>query len=403
MLAYSDTHIIRLSASCMLVFFMTIPGIALFYGGLVQQKNALSIYAQCIAVTAISSIVWILLGYSLAFPLGSQFVGFIDNPYWSTIRQIRFHPLQSKEMFFALHVLYQMCFAVITLAIIVGGFAERMKFLATLIFTPIWLLVVYCPIAHWIWGGGWLQRLGVLDFAGGTVVHVNAGIAGLIAALMVGQRKHKHNNPYSISLVTIGASVLWIGWFGFNAGNARTISESIIAFSNTQLAPMGSIVAWMLTEWWHRKKPSARGLLFGMISGLVAITPSSGYCSPALAIVVGIFSGFICYWATNLKKIFGYDDALDVFGIHGVAGIFGALLTAIVANKALYGIGYAIKISFWGQLGLQALSVAATLMWSGCCTFIILWIMQKIMGLRVTQAVELEGLDFHEHGESLNK
>lgn len=399
----SEAHVVWVMISTLLILFMTIPGIALFYGGMVQRKNVLSIYAQCVTIAAIVSIIWFFFGYSLAFSSSAGLLPTVINHFQSlgtTQGTLGLFPQKNAQ--YMLHVMFEMGFAIITVAIIVGGFAERMKFSVSIIFITIWLVIVYCPVAHWVWASdGWLRKLGMLDFAGGTVVHLNAGIAGLIAALMLGQRRIKHNSPHSLSLVTIGTSILWFGWFGFNAGSANTIPQAILAILNTQLAPAGAALGWMATEWLHRKKPSARGLLFGVITGLVMVTPMAGLCSPPVALIGGIVAGFICYWATTLKRFIGYDDALDAFGIHGVAGILGAVLTGVAVSAAIDGIGYGQGITMMDQVGIQLLGVLSVLMWSGCCSFIILYVLEKTIGLRVVEKVEMEGLDYHEHGEVL--
>lgn len=384
-----DAHVLWILISAILVIFMTIPGIATFYGGLVHRRNVLSIYSQCVAMASIASICWLLFGYSITYHFSEWHV-------WSLIEGWRDFPLSDIKRL--VHLFYQMGFAMITVVIIIGGFAERMKFAAALMFTPIWLLLVYCPIAHWMWGGGWLQRLGAMDFAGGTVVHLNAGIAGLVAAIMVGERQFKRDNPHSLSIVTIGTSILWVGWFGFNSGGAETFRGTVLALLNTQFAPAASALTWMFVEWCHTKKPSMSGLLFGVISGLVAITPTAGYCSPYSALLLGVITAPICYLAVHMKRWVRYDDALDAFGIHGVAGIVGALFTGLLAAKGLGGTGVmANNVAM--QLMVQVVAVAATLIWSGSWTFVILWLVNKVVGIRVPVQQEEEGLDIHQHGE----
>lgn len=396
---YTHAHMVWIMTSGVLVIFMTIPGIAIFYGGLVHHSNVLSIYTQCLAMAAIASIVWLLFGYSLSFGAG-DLKTHLSIGNWSLFSaNINLEPKHAR---FSLNTLvdlfYQMGFAMITVVIIIGGFAERMKYSAAILFTPLWLLLVYCPIVHWVWGGGWLSQIGAMDYAGGAVVHMNAGIAGLVAAIMIGRRKTTIKRHYNLSIVTIGTSILWVGWFGFNGGSAHSLNMTVVSLINTQLAPSAAALSWMLIEWLHQKKPSARGLLFGVISGLVAITPMAGFCSIITSIFIGFLSAPVCYYAIKLKKIIGYDDALDAFGIHGVAGIFGALATGIVVSPTLGGIGYMTK-SMLGQLGAQFTEVFAVFIWSGCCTFIILWILNKWIGLRVPEAIERSGLDMHLHGE----
>ncbi|MDF1794925.1 MAG: ammonium transporter [Coxiellaceae bacterium] len=394
----SQMHFVWMLTCGILVIFMTIPGIAIFYGGLVYHANVLSVYTQCLAMAAIASIVWVIIGYNLSFGFGdfkTQLLLGTWSIFASHSSPDQFSTTQINTL---VDLFYQMGFAMITVVIVIGGFAERMKLSASLIFAPLWVIIVYCPIAHWVWGGGWLAQLGTMDFAGGTVVHMNAGIAGLIAAIMIGERKKKSNPHYSLSIVTIGTSILWIGWFGFNGGSATTLKGTAVALINTQIAPAAAALSWLVTERLHNKKSSARGLLFGVISGLVTITPMAGFCSVFSAIIVGLIAAPVCYFAINIKKIFGYDDALDAFGVHGVGGILGALLTAFVASKSLGGSGN-LTGSIIGQLGAQLSAIITVLVWSGCCTFIILWVIKKITGLRVPEAAEKEGLDIYQHGE----
>jgi ammonium transporter, Amt family len=382
-------HTFWVMLSGILVIFMTIPGIAIFYGGLVHRRNVLSVYTQCLAMAAIASICWLFFGYALTFGAGQSY-GYLFFGRWTIITLQNGHYL--------VHLFYQMGFAMISVVIISGGFAERMKLSAALAFTPLWLLLVYCPIAHWVWGGGWLEKIGAMDFAGGTVVHLNAGIAGLVAAMMIGRRKVKPGKPHSLSIVTIGTSILWIGWFGFNSGSAHDFKSTIMALINTQFAPSAAALTWMAVEWAHRKKPSARGLLFGVITGLVAITPAAGYCTPFLAMAIGIISAVVSYFAVHLKEYFGYDDALDAFGIHGVAGIVGALLTGVVASHMLGGSGLHTGNMFT-QLMAQCVAIISVLIWSGSWTYLILWGIKKTIGLRVSEDGEEQGLNIHEHGE----
>ncbi|MDF1760563.1 MAG: ammonium transporter [Coxiellaceae bacterium] len=393
----SNAHLFWILICGILVIFMTIPGIAIFYGGLVYRANVLSVYTQCLAMASLASIVWVLIGFHLSFGTGDfkiqLMLGNLSLFSSTAGSRNQIHLVNSLTDLF-----YQMGFAMITVVIIIGGFAERMKLSASLLFAPLWIIIVYCPIAHWVWGGGWLQQLGSMDFAGGTVVHMNAGIAGLIAAIMIGERKHKSNPHYSLSVVTIGTSILWIGWFGFNGGSAHTLKGTVIALINTQIAPAAAALSWLITERLHNKKSSARGLLYGVISGLVVITPMAGYCSLICAIIVGLISSPVCYFAINMKKIFGYDDALDAFGIHGIAGMLGALLTGITVSKSLGGVG-TLNSTIIGQLGAQLSAIITVLLWSGCCTFIILWGIKKTVGLRVPEIAESEGLDLHQHGE----
>lgn len=395
-------YVVLMIQCTVLVLFMTAPGIVLFYGGMVQRKNVLSIFAQCMAISALVSVFWLLIGYSLVYGKGNIWSEIASNlQLFSVDHSKLLHNAAQLDAARMIKMVYQMGFAIISVVIIIGGFAERMKFSATLIFAPLWLLIVYCPIANWVWGNGWLQQMGVMDFAGGSVVHINAGIAGLIAAIMLKERKHKHNEPNSLVLVTMGTGILWIGWFGFNGGSATSLYTATLAILNTQVAPAAAAMTWMFVEWIHRGKPSARGLLFGIISGLVAITPAAGYCSPIAALVLGVLSSLVCYAATLIKNKIAYDDALDAFGIHGVAGIMGSLLTGLVASTLFGGVGYAPGVNMLGQLSIQFLDVFAVLIWSGACTYVILWLIQRFHGLRVSEEVEAAGLDQHEHGESV--
>lgn len=384
-----------------LVLFMAMPGLVLFYGGLVQRKNVLSTFAQCIVITAIVSVLWLLVGYSLVFGQHGFFSNFIGHFSILGINHVSFYPPSPQDLHNMLHLFFQMGFAIITLVIIIGGFAERMRFSAVLLFAPLWLLIVYCPIAHWVWGGGWLDKLNMMDFAGGTVVHINAGVAGLVAAIMLRHRRHMHSAPNSLALVTIGTSILWIGWFGFNGGNAHNMLHAILAMINTQVSAAAAALSWMMVEWIRYQRPSARGLLMGAIAGLVAITPAAGYCSPVTAIVIGLIAGAVCFGGTQLKYIIGYDDALDAFGIHGFAGIIGSILTGIVTSTVFGGLGFPHHVNLMGQLAIQLLGVLAVIIWSATWTFVILWCIQKWHGLRVSETVEMEGLDTHEHGENL--
>ncbi len=395
----SSTHYNWIMICGILVIFMTIPGISMFYGGLVYRTNVLSVYIQCLAMAALASITWVVFGYGISFGVGDLKTQLLLGT-WSLFNT---HPTNHsswgrQEINTLVDLFYQMGFAMITVVIVIGGFAERMKLSAAMIFAPLWVLIVYCPIAHWVWGGGWLAKLGAMDFAGGTVVHMNAGIAGLIAAIMIGERKQKNNRHYSLSVVTIGTSILWIGWFGFNGGSANTISDTVIALINTQLAPAAAALSWLAVEKLHHKKASAKGMLFGVISGLVVITPMAGYCSMFVAIIVGIVTAPICYLATNIKNMIGYDDALDAFGIHGVAGTLGAFLTAFAVSKSIGGVG-ALTGSMIGQIGAQLGAIIAVLVWSGCCTFVILWVLKKTIGLRVPEHAERQGIDIYQHGE----
>ena len=287
----SDSELVFKMLCTTLVIFMALPGIVLFYGGMVQKKNVLSVFARCIVMTALVSVLWLVFGYNFTFlPNASWLNAIVGHFFFIGVQRASFYPPSPATASNMIDMIYQMGFAIIAVVIIVGGFAERMRFSATMLFTPFWLLLCYCPIAHWVWGGGWLSQLGALDFAGGTVVHINAGVAGLVAALMVKQRQKMTYQPNSLVLVTIGTSIIWIGWFGFDAGSANSILYGLLALINTHVAAASAALGWLTIEWMHHRKPAARGLLFGAIAGLVAITPAAGYCSPVLAVVIGLYA-----------------------------------------------------------------------------------------------------------------
>ncbi len=396
--------------STALVLFMTIPGLALFYGGLVRVQNVLSVLMQCFALTGLITIIWIICGYSLAFntagmeagklTLGS-FVGGLGAMFLSGVGVDSLSGSIPETVF----ITFQLTFAIITPALIAGAFAERMKFSAMLIFSVLWSIIVYAPLCHMAWGGdGSLfgDILGALDFAGGTVVHINAGIAALLAAIMVGKRIGYGTSampPHSLTLTVVGASMLWVGWFGFNAGSAAAADGAAgMAMLVTQISTAAAAITWMFVEWAVHRKPSALGIVTGAVGGLVAITPASGYVGPMGALVIGIVSGIVCYWgATSLKSKLGYDDSLDAFGVHGIGGIVGALLTGVFAAKGLGGVG--LDNGIGAQLWAQFLSVVITLVWSGVLSFIILKIIDATVGLRVEEDEERMGLDLSQHNE----
>lgn len=386
--------------STALVLMMTIPGLALFYGGMVRKKNVLATAMQSFAITALITVIWYVVGYSLAFSDGGAL-----NPYVGGLANFMHNGISADTLSGTIPTYvfsaFQMTFAIITPALIVGAFAERMKFSAMLIFTGLWSIIVYAPIAHWVWGGGFLSGLGVLDFAGGTVVHINAGVAGLVAALVIGKRKGygevnmaPHNLVYSVT----GAALLWVGWFGFNAGS-ELAADGVAgaAMMNTQVATAAAALAWMFVEWAVVKKPSVLGIISGAVAGLVAVTPASGFVNPTGALIIGIVAGVVTYWsAAHLKKMLGYDDSLDAFGIHGVGGIVGALLTGVFADKAIGGTDGSI-----GQLIIQAEGVIATIVWTAVASFVILMVTKALVGLRPSEQEEEEGLDVVLHGESV--
>ncbi|WP_343578105.1 ammonium transporter [Pseudomonas sp.] len=398
--------------SSALVLLMTIPGLALFYGGMVRAKNVLSIMMQCFAITALISILWVVYGYSLAFDtVGMEkgvvnfasFVGGLDKAFLSGLTNTG---LTSAAALFpeSVFVMFQMTFAIITPALIVGAFAERMKFSALLIFTALWFTLVYAPIAHMVWSGdgGLLWDWGVLDFAGGTVVHINAGVAGLVAALVMGKRKGYPNAamaPHNLGYTLVGAALLWVGWFGFNAGSAAAANGTAgMAMLVTQIATAAAALGWMFAEWITHGKPSALGIASGVVAGLVAVTPAAGTCGPMGAIVIGLAAGVICFFAaTSLKRAIGYDDSLDAFGVHAVGGIVGALLTGVFAAPALGGFGTVTDIG--AQLFIQFKGVAFTIVYTAIVSFVILKVLDLLMGLRVSEEEETMGLDLSLHNE----
>ena len=385
-----------------LVLFMTIPGLSLFYAGMVRAKNVLSVLMQCFAITALMTILWALYGYSIAFGGEGAYWGGIDKLF---LRGVTVDSL-SGSIPETVFMTFQMTFAIITPALIVGAFAERMKFSAMLWFMGLWLTLVYAPITHWVWGdGGWLGDLGILDFAGGTVVHINAGIAGLVAALVLGKRKGYPTSPmppHNLGYTMIGAAMLWVGWFGFNAGSELAADGTAgMAMAVTQIATAAAALGWMFCEWLSHGKPSALGIASGAVGGLVAITPASGYVGPMGALAIGIAAGAGCFLAaTNLKRKIGYDDSLDVFGVHAVGGIIGALLTGVFAAETLGGVGFGSGISSIGeQIQTQALGIIATIIYTGVVSFILLKVIDGVMGLRVNEEQEAEGLDVALHDE----
>ena len=391
-----------LMTSTALVLFMTIPGLALFYAGMVRAKNTLSVMMQCFAIAGLVSVLWVLYGYSFAFGGSGAFWGGLDKLFLSGVTRDSVTGTVPEVVF----IVYQMAFAIITPAIIVGAFAERMKFSAMLWFTGIWLTVVYVPVAHWVWvDGGWLHEMGVLDFAGGTVVHINAGVAGLVAALVLGPRKGypiAPMPPNNLVYTVLGASILWVGWFGFNGGSALAADGSAgMAVAVTQISTAAAALSWMFTEWIVYRRPSILGIASGAVAGLVAITPAAGVASPMGALGLGAISGLVCFFsATWLKHRLGYDDSLDVFGVHAVSGILGALLTGVVASPILGGVGFANGITTLGaQVVVQLIGVGATVCYAGVVTFIILELVDAMVGLRVSEQEEKVGLDMATHNE----
>ena len=390
--------------STALVLFMTIPGLALFYGGMVRKKNVLATMMQSFAITCLVTILWMVAGYSLAFREGSPYLGGLDRLFLNGMGVASFAGTDGANIPETVFMVFQMTFAIITPALIAGAFADRMKFSAMLWFIGIWLLAVYAPIAHWVWGPkGWLLDKGVLDYAGGTVVHINAGIAGLVAAIVLGKRLGYGKEamaPHNLTLTVMGAAMLWVGWFGFNAGSAVAADgRAGMAMAVTQIATAAAALAWMFAEWIGKGKPSVLGIASGAVAGLVAITPASGFVGPMGALFIGLAAGVVCLWgATMLKKIMGYDDSLDAFGVHGIGGIVGALLTGVFAVKDIGGTAGMLEGN-GGQLMTQLLGVGVTVIYGAVATFIILKVIDMVIGLRVSEEEEREGLDVSLHGE----
>ncbi len=381
--------------STALVLLMTIPGLALFYGGLVGKKNVVSTISQSFMITCIVTLMWFVCGYSLTFGEGNLFIGDFSKTFFKGIEVASLSMTIPESVF----VVYQLTFAIITVALICGSVVERINFAALFIFVILWVILVYAPIGHMVWGGGYLSKMGVLDFAGGTVVHINSGIAGLVAAIVIGKRKSKAR-PHNVALTMIGASMLWVGWFGFNAGSAVAANGNAgMAMLVTQIAAASAGIAWMLAEWFTgEKKPSLLGLCSGAVAGLVAITPAAGFVDPVGAFFIGLIAGVLCFLAcTKLKSALGYDDALDVFGIHAFGGAIGAVLTGVFASKAIGGAegGFA-------QVKLQLLGVGVTVLYVAVATFIILKIVNLITPLRAPESQERDGLDLSQHGEQIS-
>jgi len=392
-------------ASAALVLFMTIPGLALFYGGLVRTKNVLGTLMQSFIMVGIVTLQWILIGYSLAFATGTSFLG---NLSWAGLSGVGLMPNAdyAATIPHQTYMVYQLMFAIITPALMIGAFAERMKFSTFLVFSLLWSTLIYDPLAHWVWGtGGWLHTMGALDFAGGTVVHISSGMSALVAVLIIGKRvgfgkiaTPPHNLPFAV----IGASMLWVGWFGFNAGSALSAGGlATSAFVATHTAASLAALGWMVAEWFKTGKPTMLGAASGAVAGLVAITPASGYVTPLASIAIGFAAGVVCYTAVMMKSKFGYDDSLDVVGVHGVGGILGALLTGVFATKLINPTGNDGGLyGNWGQLGTQLIAVGATIVYAIVGTTVILLVLKAVMGLRVNEEDERLGLDLSQHSES---
>jgi len=394
-----------------LVLMMTIPGLALFYAGMVRKKNVLATMAQSLAATFLVSILWAFVGYSLAFTGEGAFIGSLDRIFLNGVTLDAISPL-AKTIPESLFMIYQMTFAVITVALVAGSVADRMRFSAFLLFCAFWLLLVYVPIAHWVWGGGFLGSYGTIDFAGGLVVHLNCGIAGLVAAYVLGARRgygSENLAPHDLALAVIGVGLLWVGWFGFNGGSALGAnSRAAMAIVSTHLAASAGAFTWMVLEWWTRGKPSVLGMISGAVAGLGTITPASGFVLPMQAVLIGVIAGALCFWAcTWLKLKIGYDDSLDVFGVHGVGGLTGTLLAGVLAVGALSatpempGGIHGLLEGNPQQLLAQAYGVVVTIVWSGAVTFVILKVIGVLVPLRVKQEDEVMGLDVSLHGEAL--
>ena len=387
-----------------LVLMMTIPGLALFYSGMVRKKNVLATMAQSLAAVATISILWVAFGYSLAFVGDGPWLGTFERWFLAGMTLDSVNPA-AKTIPEALFMLYQMTFAIITVALVAGSVADRMRFSAYLMFSAGWFMFVYVPLAHWFWGGGFLGTAGVLDFAGGLVVHLSAGIGGLVAAKVVG-RRHGYGTenlaPFDLSLAVIGTGMLWVGWFGFNGGSALAAnSRAVFAITATHLAACAGALTWGAIEWSTRRKPSVLGMISGAVAGLGTITPASGFIEPWHGIVIGMAAGTLCFWAcTSLKQRFNYDDTLDVFGVHGIGGITGTLLVGVFASAAIGGSSGLIEGNP-GQVLIQLYGIAVTLLWSGAATFVLLKAVGALVPLRVSLQQELEGLDISQHGEAL--
>ncbi len=390
--------------STALVLFMTIPGLSLFYAGLVRSKNVLSVFMQCFSITCLVSILWLVFGYSLAFSDGgtiNNWLGDFSNAFLANVTRQSTIGTIPESVF----VMFQLTFAIITPALIVGGFAERMKFSAMLWFTALWLLVVYLPVCHWVWGGGWLGEKGVLDFAGGLVVHLTAGAGAIVAAMVLGSRKGFPRTampPHNLSLSVAGAGMLWVGWFGFNAGSAAAANyDAGMAMLVTHISAATASLVWMFAEWIKYGKPSVLGIVTGMVAGLGTITPASGFVGPMGALIIGAAAGIICFTATNfIKRVLHIDDSLDVFPVHGVGGMLGTFLAGILIAEQFGGVGLSEGTTIGAQVWIQVQGILAVLIWTVVATFIILQVVKVIVGLRVNEQEETQGLDITQHEES---
>jgi len=390
--------------STALVLFMTLPGLALFYGGLVRSKNVLSVLMQCFAITCVATIVWVVAGYSIAFGDGGA-----GNAVWGGLSRAFLADMTRDAMSGSIpetvFAMFQLTFAIITPALIIGGFAERMRFSAILLFTVLWLLLVYTPICHWVWGGGWLGEMGLLDFAGGTVVHITAGVAAVVTAVVIGNRRGFPQTamlPHNMTMTITGACMLWVGWFGFNAGSALSAgSDAGMAMLVTHISAAMGAFTWMVIEWLRHGKPSALGAVTGMVAGLGTITPASGFVGPMAAMFIGLSAGVICYFATvHIKQTLHIDDSLDVFPVHGVGGMLGTLSAGVFVAAGFGGAGLADGVGIGEQVGVQAIGIIATVVWTALATWIILKVVGAMVDLRVNEEDETMGLDLVSHEES---
>jgi Amt family ammonium transporter len=389
--------------STALVLFMTLPGLALFYGGLVRAKNVLSVLMQCFSIACVVSVLWVIYGYSLSFGDGGSmnaWIGGLDNAFLANVTRDSLSGTLPESVF----VMFQMTFAIITPALIIGGFAERMKFSAMLMFSVIWVSVVYFPVCHWVWGGGWLAEMGLLDFAGGTVVHITAGVAALVAAMVMGNRNGFQTTammPHNMTMTVTGAGMLWVGWFGFNGGSAVAANgDAGMAMLVTHISAACGAMTWAAMEWIKHGRPSALGTVTGMVAGLGTITPASGFVGPMGALAIGFSAGIVCFFATAfLKQKLKIDDSLDVFPVHGVGGMLGTMLAGVFVAAGFGGVGLADGMTMGSQLGVQLTGVVATLVFTAVATFVILKIVDALVGLRVNAEEETEGLDINQHEE----
>lgn len=390
--------------STALVLLMTLPGLALFYGGLVRSRNVLSILLQCFGIACVASLFWVVAGYSLAFSDGGEWNRWIGGSSNFLLRGVTRGSV-SGTIPESVFLMFQMTFAVITPALIIGGFAERMKFSAVLLFSLGWLVLVYSPICHWVWGGGWLADMGVLDFAGGTVVHITAGVSALVAAMVIGRRhgfQDRPMPPHNMTMTITGAAMLWVGWFGFNGGSALAANgDAGMAILVTHTSAATGALSWIVIEWLRHGRPSALGAVTGMVAGLGSITPASGFVGVSGALAIGLTAGVVCYWATMyIKNVVHIDDSLDVFSVHGVGGIIGTLLAGVLVAAAYGGLGLADGMTVISQLKVQAIAVVATVVWSAAGSFVLLKLIDMMVTLRIDHDAEVQGLDLTQHEET---